>query len=68
MGNFFLPGLVITKSWTRVLLGGMNKNEQIDFLLTNVFSSNLNTMNLKLFYNHCGTYRFEKNLRNILER
>ena len=49
------------KTWGIVLLGGMSKNEQIQFfLLTNVFASNLNTINLKLFLNHSGIYRFRK--------
>ena len=31
MGNFFLPGMMMIKTWRRVLLGGMSKNEQIHF-------------------------------------
>ena len=31
MGNFLLPGVVMIKTRRGVLLGGMSKNEQIQF-------------------------------------
>ena len=31
MGNFLLPGVVMIRTWGRVLHGGMSKNEQIQF-------------------------------------
>ena len=38
----------------------MSNYEQIQFFDSNVFSSNINTISLKLFRNHGGIYRFEK--------
>ena len=32
MGNFLLPGVIMIRTWERVLLGGMNKHEQIQFV------------------------------------
>ena len=42
----------------------MSKDEQIqdEQILKNVFSSNLNTTNLKLFRNRGGIFRFKKKL------
>ena len=61
MGNFFLPGVVMIKTWRWVIFGVMSK--QIQFFDSNVFSSNLNTINLKFFCNHGGIYRFEKKFK-----
>ena len=56
----------IGKVLERVLLGGMSKNEQIQFFYLQIiyaFTSNLNIINVKLFYNHCGLYRFRKKFK-----
>ena len=51
------------KSWGRVLLRGMSKNEQIQFMTHKCICSDLKTINLKLFHNHGGIYRFRKKLK-----
>ena len=52
------------KTSGRFLPKSKSKNEQIQFLwLTNVFDSNLNTINLKLFRNHGGIKRLEKKFK-----
>ena len=53
MVNFFQPAVVMIRIWERFLLRDISKNEQIQlFDSQNAFSSNLNTMNLKLFRYH----------------
>ena len=47
----------------RVLLGGMIKNEQIQFFDSQMYCNNLNTITLKLFHNHGGIYRFRKKFK-----
>ena len=51
------------KTWERVLLGGMIKNEQIQFFDSQMYCNNLNTITLKLFHNHGGIYRFRKKFK-----
>ena len=56
----------MTKIRGRVLLGSMNENEQIQFFdsnVSNVFSSNLNPRNSKLFCNHSEIYSLEKKIK-----
>ena len=67
MGNFLLPGsydknLGQSFAWEHEL------KSTDDFLLTTVFASNLNIINLKLYRKHGESYRFRKNSRNLLER
>ena len=57
MSNFLLPGVVMIRTWGRFLLRDIRKNEQIQL------SSNLNTMNLKLFPYHGAKYRFKKKFK-----
>ena len=51
------------KNLGRVLLGGMIKNEQIQFFDSQMYCNNLNTITLKLFHNHGGIYRFRKKFK-----
>ena len=56
------------KGLGRVLLGGMNKNARIYFFdsklwVSSLNTSNFNTINLKLFWNHGGIYKFEKKIK-----
>ena len=61
MGNFLLPGGVMIKTCKRVLLGGVSKNEHIQFFDSQICSK------LSNLCNHSGIYRFKKNPRKILE-
>ena len=51
------------KTWGRVLLGGMIKNEQIQFFDSQMYCNSFNTIALKLFQNHGGIYRFRKKIK-----
>ena len=51
------------ESWGRVLLGGMIKNEQIQFFDSQMYCNNLNTITLKLFHNHGGICRLRKKFK-----
>ena len=51
---------IMIKAWGRVLLGGMSKIEQMTY---KCICSSLNTINLKLFRNHSGIYRFRKKFK-----
>ena len=55
------------KTWGRALLGGMIKNEQIQFFDSQMYCNNLNAIPLKLFYNHGGIYRFRKKFKKDSE-
>ena len=62
--NFLLPGVVMIRIWGRSLLRDMSKKWTASvFWLRNVFSSNLNSMNLKLFCNHGMIYSFGKKFK-----
>ena len=64
MGYFLLLGvIIIIGTWGRVLLGDMSKNKQNQFFDSNVFFSNLNAMNMKLFCNHGAIYMFEEKFK-----
>ena len=67
MGNFLLPGGVIIRTWGSFAWGHEEKWIDSIFWVINAFSSNLNTINLKIFPKHGETYRLDKNLANILE-
>ena len=54
---------IMTQTWGRPLLGGMIKNEQIQFFDSQMYCNNLNTITLKLFHNHGGIYRFRKKFK-----
>ena len=54
-------GVIMMKTWGRVLLGGMSKIEEIQFLTHKCICSNL--INLKLFGNHGGIYRFRRKFK-----
>ena len=46
---------------------GMSKNVYFQYLsFANAFSSNLNTMNLKIFSNHSEIYMFNKKFNNSI--
>ena len=62
-GQFPSAWRIIIKTWERVLLGGMIKNEQIQFFDSQMYCNNLNTITLKLFHNHGGIYRFRKKFK-----
>ena len=49
------------KTWGRVLLGDMIKNEQIEFFDSQMCCNNFIT--LKLFHKHGGIYRFRKKFK-----
>ena len=53
------------RTWGRVLLEGMSKNEKVQFFDSQIylFVNNLNTINLKLFRNHGRIYKFEKKFK-----
>ena len=51
------------KTWGRVLLRGMSKNEQTQLFDSLIYLSVILTINLKLFRNHGGIYSFEKNFK-----
>ena len=62
-GQFQSAWRIMIKTWGRVLLGGMIKNEQIQFFDSQMYCNNLNTITLKLFHNHGGIYRFRKKFK-----
>ena len=62
-GQFSSAGRIMIKTWGRVLLGGMIKNEQIQFLDSQMYCNNLNTITLKVFHNHGGIYWFRKKFK-----
>ena len=62
IGNFLLPGIVMTKIWRKVLLGVWVKMNRFS-CLTYVFSSNLNTLNWQHFFNHGKIYKFQKKIK-----
>ena len=52
------------RTWGRILLRDMRKNKQIQFFWpTNVFFSDLNIMNMKVFCNLAAMYLIEKKLK-----
>ena len=58
MGNSLLPGREFCfGAWAKLI------RFMVRFRLTYVSPSNLSTMNLKLFCNHDGIYRFEKKFK-----
>ena len=62
-GKFPSAWRIMIKTWERVLLRGMIKNEQIQFFDSQMYCNNLNTITLKLFHNHGGIYRFRKKFK-----
>ena len=62
-GKFSSAWRRMIKTWGRILLGGMIKNEQIQFFDSQMYCNNLNTITLKLFHNHGGIYRFRKKFK-----
>ena len=56
---------IMIKTWGRVLLGGMSKIEQIHFFESQMYLQYLNTINLKLFHNHGGIYRFRRKFKTL---
>ena len=62
-GQFRSAWRIMIKTWGRVLLGGMIKNEQIQFFDSQMYFNNLNTITLELFHNHGGIYRFRKKFK-----
>ena len=59
MGNFPLQD-GYHKNGVKFTHGEISKNKDSIFWLSNAFSSNLNTINLSIFSNHGGIYRFER--------
>ena len=51
---------IMIKTWGRVFLGSMSKDEQIQFFDSQMY---LHTINLKLFRNHGGIYRFRRKFK-----
>ena len=67
VSSFSAQGLTIS-TWQKVLPGVMSKNVYF-FLLENAFSSNLKTINFKIFCNHSDIYMcFHKKLNKIFGR
>ena len=62
-GQFPSAWRIMIKTWERVLLGDMIKNEQIQLFDSQMYCNNLNTITLKLFHNHGGIYRFRKKFK-----
>ena len=62
-GQFPSAWGIMIKTWGRVSIEGMSKNEKIQFLAHKCICSNLNTINLKLYSNHGGIYRFMKKFK-----
>ena len=64
MGNFLLPEVVMIKTWLRVLLVGMCKNEQIQFFDSQMYFSVILTPWIwNIFFNHGGIYKFEEKIK-----
>ena len=56
MVNFFLPrGEFCLRTWTKI--------NRFNFLTCNWSSCNINTINVKLFLNHGGIYRFDEKFK-----
>ena len=54
---------IMIKTWGRVLLGGMTKIEQVQFFDSQTYLQQSYTINLKLFGNHGGIYRFRRKFK-----
>ena len=67
-GQFPSAWRIMIKTWRRVLLGGMIKNEQIQFFDSQMYCSNVNTITLKLSTTMVEYPGLGKNSRKILER
>ena len=53
------------KTCGRGLFGGTSKNEQIHFFDSQMYLPVILTINLKLFRNHGGIYRFRKKFKKV---
>ena len=62
-GQFPSAWGILIKTWGRVLLGAWVKLNRFNFLTHKCICSSLNTINLKLFRNHGGIYRFRKKFK-----
>ena len=54
---------IMIKTWGRFLLGAWVKMGRFIFLIHNCICSNLYTINLKLFHNDGGIYRFKRKIK-----
>ena len=66
--NRWFPSVceVMIKTWGAVLIAAWGIINKFNFLTHKciyIFASNLNTINLKLFHNHGGIYRFRKKIK-----
>ena len=69
IGDFLLSGVVMIKTWERVFLGGMCKNEQIHFLDSKIyFTVTLMSWIWNFFATMVEYTGLRKNWRNILKR
>ena len=71
--NRWFPSVceVMIKTWGAVLIAAWGIINKFNFLTHKciyIFASNLNTINLKLFHNHGGIYRFRKKFKKDSEK